>query len=345
MDVMGWLLSLGPYGLLALAIALIAVATWLLEHLVFRALHQRAKAPASALDPFVLEGLHPGLGIIVFAAGSYAVVRRSVLPDGSYWVEHLFLTLLVLAGALTIQRLIRGVLRKKAALHSRRQAAATLGSRLIGAALYITAGLVVLDLFGVPISPILASVGIAGLAVALALQDTLSNFFAGIWIQSDRSVQPGHFVRVEDSKVEGVIVDIGWRTAKLRTVTGNIVVIPNSRLGQSVVTDFHLPNPRLQTLVAITVGYDADIPAVEHALQEAVLDAARNVQGLLLKPEPTVRLTNFGPQGPEVTLGVHVETFDDQGPVQHEVRKQVLSHLQTAGIRIPTKDAKPEGAP
>jgi small-conductance mechanosensitive channel len=97
--------------------------------------------------------------------------------------------------------------------------------------------LVLLRGLGVAITPILTALGIGGLAVSLALQDTLANFFAGIQIVVDKPIELGDRVRLESGQ-EGEVESIGWRSTRLRTETSDLVVIPNTKLVQSVVYNY-----------------------------------------------------------------------------------------------------------
>ncbi|MHB8632804.1 MAG: mechanosensitive ion channel family protein [Thermoplasmatota archaeon] len=335
---MAYPLSAWGWGLLALAALLAGLVSVLLEKLIFRAVHMRAKAASSDLGSVIVEGLHPGLAVVLLCAAAWALLRYAApLPgaEGALAVRLVFI-LFALSLAFTLEKTLRVVLQHRASRQARWQAAATLSHRLGAAALYTLAALVVLDFFGIPITPILASVGIAGLAVALALQDTLANFFAGIWMQTDRSLQVGHFVRVEDSKQEGYLSDIGWRTAKLRTQNGNLVIIPNSVLAKSVVTDFHLPTPRTQLQIQVSVGYECDVEAVERLLVEEGKRTAATVPGMLADPEPFVRFVpGFGEYSLDLTLTLYVRETSDRLLAEHLVRKALLTRLRAAGIRMP----------
>ena len=102
--------------------------------------------------------------------------------------------------------------------------------------------LVVLNGLGVSITPMLTAMGVGGLAVALALQEPLANLFAGIVIALARQVRVGDYVKL-DNGVEGYVTDFSWWSTRIRMLSNNMVLVPNAKLAQSVVTNFHLPNP------------------------------------------------------------------------------------------------------
>ena len=117
--------------------------------------------------------------------------------------------------------------------------------------------LVVLNELGIEIRPMLAALGVGGLAVALALQEPLANLFAGLFVSLAGQVRIGDHVKL-DSGVEGRIVDFNWRSTWLEVPGGSVAVVPNSKLSQSIVTNFNLPNPELAIPVDFTVRYEED---------------------------------------------------------------------------------------
>ena len=125
--------------------------------------------------------------------------------------------------------------------------------------------------------PSTTALGVAGVAVALALQDTLANLFAGVHIMMEKSVRIGDFVKLETGQ-EGHVVDITWRTTRVRMPSNNMVVIPNSKLAQSVVTNYYLPEKPMSLSISISVSYSADPEAVERILVEEAKKGAVDIR-------------------------------------------------------------------
>lgn len=195
--------------------------------------------------------------------------------------------------------------------------------------------LVLLGSLGVAVTPILTALGVGGLAVALALQETLSNFFAGVHLLLSRPIRVGDFVRIETGQ-EGTVLDIGWRSTKLRMPQNNIVVVPNSKMAQSILINYSMPDPRMVLSIPVRVGYDADPDRVERILLEEARGAMGKVPGLLTDPPPSALLVpGFGESALNFTLNCHVRDFEDQGPVQHELRKRILRRFHKEGLAIP----------
>lgn len=206
----------------------------------------------------------------------------------------------------------------------------------LGKALIILIGLLItLDSLKISITPLLTTLGIGGLAVALAFKDTLTNFFAGLYIMADRPIRVGDYIKLEGGP-EGYVESIGWRSTRIRTLPNNIVVIPNSKVSESIITNYFLPERRMSLLLNINVSYRSDPRKVEAVLVEEATRAASEVEGLLGDPAPTVRLIpGFGDSALNFTLTCHVREFVDQYYVQHELRHRIFERFKKEGIEIP----------
>jgi small-conductance mechanosensitive channel len=210
-----------------------------------------------------------------------------------------------------------------------------LANGMIKGSIYVIGFLVILAMLGVSIAPMLTALGVGGLAVALALQDTLANLFAGIHILLEKSVRVGDFVRLENGE-EGYIVDITWRTTRIKTIGNNMVVIPNSKLAQSVVLNYHLPETKMAINIPVGVSYSSDPAKVERVLLEEVRKALGEVPGLVSEPEPVVWFRpGFGESSLDFTVICYVEEYKDQPLVEHELRKRIFNILKQEGIEIP----------
>jgi len=133
----------------------------------------------------------------------------------------------------------------------------------LGKALIILIGLLIaMDSLKISITPLLTTLGIGGLAVALAFKDTLANFFAGLYILADRPIRLGDYIKLEGGP-EGYVESIGWRSTRMRTLFNNIVVIPNSKVSESIITNYFLPERRVSLVLNIGVSYDSGSRKVE----------------------------------------------------------------------------------
>ncbi len=196
--------------------------------------------------------------------------------------------------------------------------------------------IVVLENLGVHLTAVWTTLGVGSVAVALALQDTLGNFFAGLYILADHPVNLNDYIRL-DSGQEGFVTRIGWRSTLLRTGQNNMVVVPNSTLAKAVITNFSFPEERLLLSVPVSVAYGTDPERVEKILSEIAAGLAQeDFNGILKYPEPSaLLLPGFGASTLDFTLYVQVRRFSDQGAVQSELRKRILARFAKEGIQMP----------
>jgi small-conductance mechanosensitive channel len=177
--------------------------------------------------------------------------------------------------------------------------------------------------------------GLGSVAVALALQDTLSNFFAGVYLRLDNPVRVGDYIRLESGE-EGFVIEQGWRSARIRTLPNNVVVVPNAKLASTIVTNYSLPEPQMSLLISVGVSYQSDPDQVERILVEEVTNASGQIEGLVATPPPFVRfIPGFGDSSLNFTLICRVASFVDQYLVQHELRKRIFARFRQEGITIP----------
>jgi len=209
----------------------------------------------------------------------------------------------------------------------------------------LVALVILLENFGVHLTAIWTTLGIGSVAVALALQETLSNFFAGLYLLADRPVNPGDYIKL-DSGQEGYVVQVGWRATSLRPLSHNMVFVPNSVLAKAVITNYSRPDERMSLGIQVGVAYGTDPWRVEQILVEIAQQAAQpgeagagstgRVEGLLADPPPSAKLIpGFGNSTLDFTLGVQVRRFVDQYAVQSELRKRILERFQKEGIEMP----------
>ena len=198
----------------------------------------------------------------------------------------------------------------------------------------VIGGLVLLQTLGVSIAPILTALGVGGLAAALALQDTLSNLFAGLHVLVARQVRVGDFIKLESGE-EGTVTDIGWRNAMIRTLPNNIVVIPNARLASTVISNYSLLDSEMAALVQVGVSYAGDLAQVERVTIEVARDVQRTVTGGVATFEPFIRYHTFGESSVNFTVILRGRTFVDQYLLKHEFVKRLHRQYQAEGIEIP----------
>lgn len=194
--------------------------------------------------------------------------------------------------------------------------------------------LLVLSNLGISIAPLITALGVGSLAVALALQDTLSNIFAGFYILINRQIRPGDYVRL-DSGQEGHVMDVGWRTTRLHEPSNDIVIVPNSKLGQAIVTNFHLPELEFSFPVPVGVGYGSDLDRVEGVALEVAGEVQRSVEGAVPGFVPALRYQSFGDSSVNFVVVLRVRQFVDRALLIHEFIKRLHKRFARENIEIP----------
>lgn len=211
-----------------------------------------------------------------------------------------------------------------------------LSRTVIRAVIFAIGFLIILNSLGISITPILTALGVGGLAVALALQDTLSNLFAGIHILAEKPIRVGDYIRLNTGE-EGHVIDVGWRTTRIRELSNNSIIIPNSVIAKSTIKNFYLPEKKISFGLKIGVAYGSDIDRVEQVLLEEANAAIGSISGLLNDPPPFVRfIPGFGESSLDFTLSFQVSEFTDQFLIQHELRKRIYKRFMKEGIEMPS---------
>lgn len=189
----------------------------------------------------------------------------------------------------------------------------------------------VLAQVGLNVSTVLASLGIAGLAVGLALQETIANLFAGFYLVIDRSVRVGDYVKLDENN-EGFVDAVGWRNTRIRLWANNTVLVPNSKLIQSTITNMTLPTPTLSVYTACGVSYDSDLDHVEKVAIEVANDILHKYPGSDLSFKPIVRFKEFAESKINFTVTFRAVEVGSQYLLKHEFIKALHKRFQQEGI-------------
>jgi len=319
-----------------LVLAATLIVGRVLKILVFKVLREWAARTQSHAATVITQALRGPFMIWVLILGLHLAAQSSRLQ--ARWtgdIAKLLLVLWILSLALMASRLVGTLIRFYGNDIPGALPVTTLTQNLAQIGVAMLALLVLLNLLDIPITPILTALGVGGLAVALALQDTLSNLFAGFYVAIARQVRLNDYIKLNTGE-EGYVTDITWRSTMIRNLNQNLIIIPNSKLGQAIITNYSLPDKRVSTSVQVGVSYTSDIDRVERVLLEEAASAAGTIPGLLAEPPASVRFDpGFGDSSLGFTLGCQVAEFADQGIVRHELRKRILKRFQQEGIDMP----------
>jgi small-conductance mechanosensitive channel len=314
----------------------ITSALFIVRTLAFRFLRHWAERTETKIDDIIVTSLKTPSVYWCLAVGIYAGLAVSDLSQRYISSFSKIIHVIIIFSITIALANLAGKIFKNYIQRSNLPLPTTgLAYGMLKTTIILIGSLIILSVLGISITPLLTALGVGGVAVALALQDTLANLFAGIHILMEKSIRVGDFVKLETGQ-EGYVEDITWRTTRVRMLPNNIVVIPNNKLAQSVVTNYYLPEKRLSLLIPIGVSYSEDLEKVEKILVEEAKRAAGEIPGLLGDPEPFVRfIPGFGESSLDFTLICQVREFVDQYLAQHELRKRIFKRFREEGIDIP----------
>jgi len=319
------------------AAALISASVLLIARsIAFRLLHRWADKTETKIDDIIIKALKVPSAYWCIAVGLYMGIAFSDVSEKYVFyltriIHIIVIVSITIASASLAGKIFRNYIQKS----SLPIPTTGLAYGILKGTIFVVGFLITLSFLGISITPLITALGVGGLAVALALQDTLANLFAGIHILVEKSIRVGDFIKLETGQ-EGYVEDITWRTTRVRMLPNNTVIIPNSKLSQSVVTNYYLPEKRMSLLISISVSYSSDPEKVETILVEEAKKAAGEVSGLLRDPEPFVRfIPGFGESSLDFTLICQVQEFVDQYLAQHELRKRIFRRFKEEGIEIP----------
>ncbi|MCS7176596.1 MAG: mechanosensitive ion channel family protein [Candidatus Kapabacteria bacterium] len=313
----------------------IAAGGWIADFILYRFLKGVARRTQWWWGNAIAESLRRTLFASTIVVAVFWLVRWITLPASLILIMDRVL-LVAGIGIATVALLRFAIRAVRHWLHATDSGlpAVSILVNVVRLGIIIVAALIVLQVLGIPIAPLLTALGIGGLALALALQDTLSNLFAGLHILAARQVRPGDFVRL-DTGHEGVVEDVNWRNTTIRTLGNNVVIIPNSRLANAVLVNYRVPEPELSVTVPIQVAYGSDLELVERVTLEVARGVQQEVEGAVREFQPLVRLQEFTDYGIRLLVILRAEKAEDQYLLRHEFLKRLLVAYRSAGIEIP----------
>jgi len=207
-------------------------------------------------------------------------------------------------------------------------------NNIIKISIIIIGLLILLNSLGISITPILTALGIGGLAVALALQDTLSNLFAGFHIIVSRQIRPGDYIKLSTGE-EGYVIDINWRNTLIKELSNNMIIIPNSKLSSTIVTNYHLPESEIFIYIDVKVSNNEDLEKVEKITIQVAKEVMKEVPGGIPEFEPFIRYRELGEYYVNFRVILKAKEFVNQYLLRHEFIKRLSKKYKEEGIKFP----------
>ena len=311
------------------------IAGWIFKRYVHKRLASLVEKTQWRGDDVILKALESQI-ILWFFLVAFFIANTSIQISGPYleYLEKIILIILILSVTLVINRILVGFLQ----LWAERQAggfpSTTMFTNLVRITVFIIGGLIILDSLNISITPMLTALGVGGLAISLALKDTLSDVFSGLNILLSQKVKPGDFVQLDSGEM-GYIQNITWRNTTLLERANNIISIPNSRLSTQIVKNYDANESSFSVKVPVGVGYESDLDQVEKVMLEVANSVVEEVDGAVKENKPVLRFKHFGDSSIDIVVYFRGKKYGDQYLIIHEFIKRIHKRFQLEGIEIP----------
>jgi len=305
------------------------------EKTVLRKLKKIAEKTKWKGDEIVISELRGKTFFWFVIAGIYlAILNIPIREDIFNILQKILLVIVIASVTIVFARIAVGFVNSYAGKAQGVLPLTSISSNLVNVLILATGILIILQSLGISITPMLTAFGVGGLAVALALQDTLSNLFSGLHIIISKQVAPGDYVKLDTGEA-GYVTDIAWRNTTIRAISNNMIVVPNSKLASAIITNYCQPEKEMSVLIQVGVSYDSDLEKVEKVTIEVAREVMEKIQGGISEFEPFIRYHTFGDSSINFSVILRTREFVNQYIIKHEFIKKLHKRYQKEGIEIP----------
>ena len=271
---------------------------------------------------FILVGVYIALNYTPLSNDLVVIIRTIVF------------TFIIFSVTLTLSRIAVGMLELYAKKTNGAFPSTTMFTNFTRIIIVVIGLLVIFQTLGVSITPVLTALGIGGLAISLALKDTLSDLFAGLHIILSKKMKPGDLVEL-DSGQRGTVENIAWRNTTLRDRTNNLIIVPNSKISSATMVNYDVPVKELIVRVSCGVSYESDLDHVERVTLEVAKQIMDEVEGGVPKSQPMVTFINFGESSIDFRISMRAKDYSGKYAVTHALIKRLHKRYKKEGIEIP----------
>ena len=258
-------------------------------------IHRLTKKTETDLDDVALKIVSKPIKLVIILIGLH--IALNFLTAAEAYMEiiiKVFFVLYALVITLTLSKIVNVFIMHWFKVQKKFEKTPKLISKIINVIIFLIALLIILDYFDLAISPLIATLGVGGLAVGLALQNTLTNFFSGLHILSDQPIKVGDFVELQGKSISGFVEDIGWRSIRIKTLSEKLIIIPNSIIAESVITNVSMPQLEASVKIDCGVGYGTDLKKAEKIALETAKELQKKLDYAVSDYKPVLRYTSFG---------------------------------------------------
>ena len=322
--------------ILPLLIILIGIIAGIIfKKYIHSALKRFAKKSSWEGDDIVLRSIESYIVIWFFLAAFSLVVRDFPISDNySLYISKILTIILIWSISVVISRVSVGLFDIWAKTQARGFPSTTMFTNFVAITIYIIGLLIILDALEVSIAPMLTAFGIGGLAISLALKDTLSDVFAGLHILLSKKVQPGDFIQLDSGEM-GYVENISWRNTTLMERTNNVIHIPNTKLSSAIVKNYDSGDPSFSVKIPIGISYDSDLNKIEKITNEVINDVQNSLDQTNKNYNPAMVFKSFGDSSINIMIYFRGNKYGDQNPIIHLFMKKIHKRYSEEGIEIP----------
>ncbi|MBI4041023.1 MAG: mechanosensitive ion channel family protein [Deltaproteobacteria bacterium] len=309
--------------------------SFILRLFLYRKLERWSSGTKTPWDNIVIQASRTPLVILILIVSVWVTKYFVSIPENiDHTLSDVIRLLVILAALFFMDQFFTLWVEQHASHHKVLFSSKRFISTLVHVVILIFVVLFILNALGISITPFLASLGIGSLAVALALQDTLKNVFAGVYLLMDRPISKGDLISLEDGQ-QGFVEAIGWRSTRLKLFSEDILIIPNSNLASSMITNHELPSEVSSLKITCGVHYDSDLEKVE----KVVLEEANSIQvehpAGLESYKPVFGFYEFSELSVLFFVRLGVKHHADQATLKSEFIKKLHQRFACEGIVIP----------
>ena len=318
------------------AIALFSVLVgYIFKKIIFAYLAKIAKTTKTQIDDILIATSGPHIIFWSVLIGSYFAFSAAQLPGLNFaLINKILVSLWIISVTLLASKFTALLIKTYTRNNSLNLPSSTLTENSARVVIIVIGILMLLSHIGISITPLLTALGVGSLAVALALQDTLSNLFAGFHILVSKQLLTGDYIKTDGGQ-EGVVLDIGWRSTRIKQLNNNIVIIPNSKLASSTVTNFNQIEREMSASVDCSVSYTSNLEFVEKVALEVAAETIKALPDALCSTAPALRFTSFGDSAISFKVIFRIKQFSEQYLLTHEFIKRLHKRFNQENIEIP----------
>jgi len=322
---------------LATIIIVAIITSLVINRIILPRLRKRAARTQSAFQRMLFKSLKGEITIWIYGLGVYLILQ--VLRPMSFMTPSIYGTVATVIGFIVLFSFlwfIRDLSDEIINYYARKGTIprSSLFGNLIKYAIIILFVILILDQFGISITSFIAALGIGGLAIALALQETLSNIIAGLSVITSGQIQEGEYIEL-DSGESGYVTDISWRNTTIRTLDQELVIIPNSKLSNSTIKNTGKPMQETRLRVHVGVGYESDLDLVEKVTLEVAKKVVADHPKGITEFTPILLFNELADSSINYSVVMKVQDFDARRQVRHQFIKSLIKTYREHNINIP----------